>query len=51
VWGLAENPARPAPRQSRAEVERLLQQTKLDEQMKGWGQWDEWVEKKRGANP
>jgi len=50
VWGLAENPARPAPRQTRAEVEKLLRETKLDEQMKGWGQWDDWATGKRGAS-
>jgi hypothetical protein len=51
VWGLAESPNRPAPRQSRREVEQLLRRTKLDEQMKNSGQWDEWSTGKRGANP
>jgi hypothetical protein len=51
VWGLAENPNRPAQRQSRREVEELLRRTKLDQQMKTSGQWDEWRAGKRGANP
>ncbi len=51
IWGLAENPTRPAPRQTRAEVEELLRDTKLDEQMKDLGQWDDWAAGRRGANP
>ena len=50
VWGLAESPERPAPRQTRAEVEKLLHDARLDEQMKGLGQWDDWVAKKRGVS-
>ncbi|HEV2689417.1 MAG TPA: M20/M25/M40 family metallo-hydrolase [Bryobacteraceae bacterium] len=48
LWGLAENPERPAGRQARAQVEKLLQDTKLDEQMKAFGQWDEFQSHKRG---
>ena len=51
IWGLAESPARPAPRQTRAEVEKLLRASKLDEQMKSFGQWDDWAAGRRGANP
>jgi len=50
VWGLAESPARPAARLTRAEVEKLLRDTKLDEQMKGLGQWDDWESGKRGVS-
>jgi len=50
VWGLAESPERPAPRQSRAEVEKLLQSSKLDEQMRSLGQWDDWTAGRRGAS-
>ena len=50
VWGLAESPSAPARRQTRAEVERLLRETKLDEQMKTYGQWNDWVAGKRGAS-
>jgi Zn-dependent M28 family amino/carboxypeptidase len=49
VWGLAENPEPPAPHQTRQEVEQLLKTTRLDEQMKALGQWDEWVSGKRGV--
>src|SRR5206468_13060633 len=49
VWGLAERPDRPARRQTRAEVERLITDTKLDAQMKAFGQWDDWVAGRRGA--
>jgi len=50
VWDWRKNPNRPAPRQSRQEVEQLLRRTKLDEQMKTSGQWDEWNAGKRGVN-
>jgi hypothetical protein len=50
VWGLAESPVRPAARPSRAEVEKLLHDTKMDEQMKGLGQWDDWESGKRGVS-
>ncbi len=50
VWGLAESDDRPAPRQTHAEVEKLLRDTKLDEQMKNAGQWDDWVAGKRGVS-
>jgi Zn-dependent M28 family amino/carboxypeptidase len=49
VWGLANSGGR-APRQSRAEVDRLLKETKLDEQMKAMGQWDDWVAGRRGVS-
>ncbi|HYL78776.1 MAG TPA: M20/M25/M40 family metallo-hydrolase [Bryobacteraceae bacterium] len=48
LWGLAENPERPTRRQTRAEVERLIKDTKLDEQMKAFGQWDDFQAHKRG---
>ena len=46
VWGLAESPER-LPRQTRAEVEKLLKDTKLDEQMKPFGQWDDFISGRR----
>jgi len=49
VWGLANSDTR-APRQSKAEVDKLLKDTKLDEQMKAMGQWDDWVAGKRGVS-
>jgi len=33
-----------------AEVEALLRETKLDEQMKAWGQWEDWTSGRRGRN-
>lgn len=50
VWGLAEAPDRPAARQSRSEVEALLKETKLDEQMRAFGQWDDWVAGRSGEH-
>ena len=50
VWGLAESPDRPAPRQTRAEVEELLRNTRLDEQMKSAGQWEDWKAGRRGVS-
>ena len=48
VWALAEAPQPPGRHQSRSEVEALLKATKLDVQMKGFGQWEDWVAGKRG---
>jgi hypothetical protein len=50
LWGLAESPDRPAPRQTRAEVEKLLHDTKLEDQMRGWGQWQDFESGKRGVS-
>ena len=49
VWGLADAAERPGRRQGRAEVERLLSETRLDEQMKALGQWEDWLAGKRGG--
>jgi hypothetical protein len=46
MWGLAESPER-LPRQTRAQVDKLLVDTKLDEQMKAFGQWGDWKSGKR----
>jgi carboxypeptidase Q len=43
VWDLANRETRLAPRQSRSEVEALIQATHIDEQMKAFGQWDAWI--------
>ena len=48
LWSLAENPERPARRQSRPEVEKLILDTKLDQQMKAFRQWDDFQAGKRG---
>jgi Zn-dependent M28 family amino/carboxypeptidase len=49
VWSFANADAR-APRQSRTEVDKILKDTKLDEQMKALGQWDDWVSGRRGVS-
>jgi Zn-dependent M28 family amino/carboxypeptidase len=49
VWGLANADTR-VPRQTKAEVDKLLKDTKLDEQMKALGQWDDWAQGRRGAS-
>ena len=49
VWGLANADGR-APRQTKAEIDKLLKDTKLDEQMKALGQWDDWVSGRRGVS-
>jgi hypothetical protein len=49
VWALAEDPERFGRRQSRAEVVKLLTDTKLDVQMKAFGQWDDFQSGKRGV--
>ena len=46
VWHFANMPSR-IPQQSRAEVEKLLTETHLDEQMKAFEQWEEWTSGKR----
>lgn len=48
LWSLAENPERPARRQTRAEVEKLVIDTKLDQQMKAFHQWDDFQAGRRG---
>lgn len=50
TWGLADMPERLAARQSRQEVEKLLLDTKLDEQMKAFNQWEMWTSGTRGVN-
>lgn len=47
LWALADSPER-LKRQTRAEVEKLVKDTKLDEQMKAFGQWDDFTKGKRG---
>lgn len=47
VWQFANAPTRIA-QQSRGDVEKLLAASHVDDQMKAFGQWDEWVAGKRG---
>jgi len=48
TWGLADLASVPAPRQTRAEVETLVQATGLLEQMKLFGLWEPFVRGERG---
>jgi len=48
LWSFAENPERPARRQTHAEVEKLIIDNKLEEQMKAFRQWDDFKAGKRG---
>jgi carboxypeptidase Q len=47
LWAFAENPER-LQRQTRAEVEKLVIDTKLDLQMKAFGQWEDFTSGRRG---
>ena len=53
VSGLANAPSAPGPRQSRAEIERILADPrwKLDNQMKEYGLWESWQKAERGRKP
>jgi Iap family predicted aminopeptidase len=50
VWKLADDPERFGRRLMRAEVEKLIMDTKLDAQMKAFGQWDDWNAGRRGVS-
>ncbi len=50
VWHFAEAGDRPAPRQSRAEVQALLEANKLVDVMKSFGQWEGWESGRRGGH-
>jgi hypothetical protein len=47
LWGMGENPERPR-RQTRPEVEKLITDAKLEDQMKAFGQWEDFKAGKRG---
>jgi len=49
VWWLAEDPERFGRRLNRDEVDKLITDTKLDAQMKAFGQWDDYHAGKRGV--
>ncbi len=51
MFGLANAAKPPAPRQSRAEVEALLSRTALDQQMKTFELWNDFVSGERGRSP
>jgi Zn-dependent M28 family amino/carboxypeptidase len=51
VWQLANAPAAPGTRQSRAEIERVVHDTGLDKEMKTYGVWDDFMSGQRGRVP
>lgn len=48
AFGIADMPERIGKRQTRQEVEQLMRDTRLDEQLKLFGQWPEWEQGTRG---
>jgi carboxypeptidase Q len=48
VFELANAPGRIGPRYTRAQIEATLPETHLDEQMKGFGMWEDWANGTRG---
>jgi carboxypeptidase Q len=51
AYALADAPQRIAPRQSRAEVEKLLHDTGVADEMKILGLWSQWENGERGRQP
>ena len=51
VWGIADRVEPLGKRLSRAEIERLLKETNLDEKMKEMGYWKPWQSGARGRKP
>jgi len=48
VAGIANAPTRPGPRQSRAEIGRVLEKSGIADQMRVFGMWREWELGMRG---
>jgi carboxypeptidase Q len=48
IAGIANSPARLGPRQSRADIAKVLDKSGLADQMKTWRIWSEWESGKRG---
>jgi carboxypeptidase Q len=51
AWGIADRPEPIGKRQSRVEVETLLQETGLDKQLKLFNMWDDFESGARGRQP
>jgi carboxypeptidase Q len=51
VFELANAPQRIGPRYTRREIEATFPETHLDEQMKGFGMWEDWANGTRGRKP
>ncbi|HTR66241.1 MAG TPA: M20/M25/M40 family metallo-hydrolase [Terriglobales bacterium] len=48
TFAIADDPERIGPRLDRDQISQTLSETHLDDQMKGFGQWDDWASGKRG---
>jgi len=51
IFELANAPQRIGPRLTRTQVEATFPKTHLDEQMKGFGMWEDWQKGTRGRKP
>jgi hypothetical protein len=51
VFELANAPQRIGPRYTRSQIEATFPETHLDDQMKGFGMWEEWANGTRGQKP
>ena len=51
AWGIADRTEPIGPRYTRAEMEKLLKETGLDQQLKTQGMWADWESGKRGRKP
>jgi hypothetical protein len=49
IWGFASDTAR-LPRQSRAQLEALIESTDLEQQMRNFAVWDSWADGTRGRD-
>jgi carboxypeptidase Q len=48
TYAIADSPERIGPRQNRAQIESLIQETHLDDQLKAFDLWTAWTSGKRG---
>jgi carboxypeptidase Q len=48
TFALANTADRIGPRLNRAQIEQMMHETKLDQELKDMGMWDDWVKGKRG---
>lgn len=50
IYAIADSEQRLGPRQSRTQIESLIQETHLDDQLKKFGLWQDWAAGKRGRS-
>jgi carboxypeptidase Q len=51
AWGIADRAEPIGPRYTRAEMEKMLKETGLDQELKTQGMWADWESGKRGRKP